>query len=125
MLLRYLAWHWSVPLPANGLAEAVWSHAFLALESLSVLSNLLVLFFMSRTLDRSPEADAGRDSPLQGAPVDVFVCTYNEGTRSWSAPSSARPGSRTPTSASGCWTTGRGIGCGRSPPTWARATSAA
>src|SRR3712207_9000435 len=61
ILLRYVAWRWSVPLPANGLAEAAWSHAFLVLESLSVLSNLLVLFFMSRTLDRSPEADAGRD----------------------------------------------------------------
>ncbi len=79
LLLRYAVWRWSAPLPANGLAEAVWSRAFLLLESLSILSNLLVLFFMSRTLDRSPEADAGRDSPLQGAPVDVFVCTYNEG----------------------------------------------
>ena len=79
MLLRYAHWRWSVPLPANGAAETAWSHAFLLLESLSILSNLLVLLFMSRTLDRSPEADAGRNSPLIGAPVDVFICTYNEG----------------------------------------------
>ena len=78
MLLRYAHWRWSVPLPSGGAAEAVWSRAFLVLESLSVLGNLLVLFFMTRTLDRSAEADAGRDSPLLGAPVDVFICTYNE-----------------------------------------------
>ena len=39
---------------------------------------MTVYFFLSRTKDRSSDADAAQNSPLLEAPVDVFTVTYNE-----------------------------------------------
>ena len=77
--LRYMLWRWSAPLPDATWLEILWSHGFLLAETASTISGALVMVFLSRTIDRSPEADAGAHSPLLGAPVDVFICTYNEG----------------------------------------------
>ena len=77
--LRYLAWRWGVPLPEGGLVQQAWAWAFLVVETLATLSGAMVLLFMSRTLDRSAEADAFSHLALVQAPTDVFICTYNEG----------------------------------------------
>ncbi|MFO1079189.1 MAG: glycosyltransferase [Reyranellaceae bacterium] len=79
LLLRYLAWRWSQPLPDDGAAEHLWSALFLGVESLAALGTLLTLFFLSRHRDRSGAADAGEAAGwFRDAPVDVFICTYNE-----------------------------------------------
>lgn len=77
--LRYLYWRilFTQPFHQN-LAQKVWSRMFLGIETCTLLSSILVYFFMSRTLSRTAEADAHRHSPLLGAPVDVFIATYNE-----------------------------------------------
>ena len=77
--LRYMAWRWSLPLPAGGLVQQAWAAGFLAVESVAALSGITLLAFMSRTLDRSAEADAFSHLDLVDAPTDVFICTYNEG----------------------------------------------
>ncbi len=77
--LRYLAWRWSVPLPSGGLAQQLWAWSFLLVETLATISGAMVVAFMSRSLDRSAEADAFSTMALVEAPTDVFICTYNEG----------------------------------------------
>jgi len=77
--LRYLYWRilFSQPLHQNSV-QSLWSRMFLTIEVCTLISAILVYFFMSRTLSRSAEADAHENSPLWGAPVDVFIATYNE-----------------------------------------------
>ncbi len=77
--LRYLAWRWSVPLPEGGAVQQGWAWTFLVVESFATVSGAMVLVFMGRTLDRSPEVDAFSHLALVEAPTDVFICTYNEG----------------------------------------------
>jgi cellulose synthase (UDP-forming) len=79
LAVRYLAWRWALPLPEGGLVQAGWAWSFLVVETLSTLSSITVLCFMSRRRDRSPEADAWAGSALVDAPTEVFICTYNEG----------------------------------------------
>lgn len=78
--IRYLYWRilFSFPTHQNILQQA-WARCFLVLEIGTVISGMLVYFFMSRYIDRSVLADAVRNSPLQSAPVDVFIATFNEG----------------------------------------------
>lgn len=81
LTLRYVYWRFTETLPAPGLhADAVWGYLFLVFEMGSVLGCLLSLFFMSRTINRSTEADQnlnwfGDTPPL----IDIFIPTYDEG----------------------------------------------
>jgi cellulose synthase (UDP-forming) len=79
MTLRYLYWRllYSQPLHQN-LAQHIWSSLFLTVEVGTLISSILVYFFMSRTLSRSAEADAHYDTPYRRARVDIFIATYNE-----------------------------------------------
>ncbi len=77
--LRYIYWRVLFTLPAHqNLPRAVWSHVFLGVELCTLLSSLLIYLFMSRTVSRSGEATARRESDLQHAPTDIFIATYNE-----------------------------------------------
>lgn len=77
--LRYLYWRLLFAVPQHQpLLAQTWAYIFLAAEVASAASTLLVYFFLSRTMDRSPQADARKDSPLHDAPVDILVVTYNE-----------------------------------------------
>ena len=77
--LRYIYWRVLFTLPAHqNLPRAIWSHTFLGVELCTLLSSLLIYLFMSRTISRSAEASARRDSDLNHAPTDIFIATYNE-----------------------------------------------
>ncbi|HEX2940990.1 MAG TPA: glycosyltransferase [Rhodopila sp.] len=78
VILRYASWRIHALPPDSTPLRQVWAVFFLVMEMLNVFSNLLVLFFMSRTINRSEQADAAQDSPLIHAPTDVFIATYNE-----------------------------------------------
>jgi cellulose synthase (UDP-forming) len=79
LTIRYLYWRILFAMPADQSAAAMlWSRAFLLGEGFTLLSSMLVFFFMSRTINRSADADAHAGSPLMQAPVDVFIATYNE-----------------------------------------------
>ncbi len=79
LTLRYLYWRLTFSLPhhQNPLQRS-WTLLFLAIEIGTLVSAILIYFFMSRTLSRTPESDAHRYSPHHHAPVDVFIATYNE-----------------------------------------------
>lgn len=77
--LRYLYWRLFFTFPSHqNLVQQTWAGFFLIMEIGTVISSVLVCFFLSRYIDRRPEADARRDSPLQDSPVDVLIATYNE-----------------------------------------------
>src|ERR1035438_417442 len=77
---RYYFWRIteSLPLEQHGFGR-LWMFVFLTFEAGVILSSMLTQFFMSRTIDRRPEADDTRNPPRTAAPVDVFIATYNEG----------------------------------------------
>ena len=76
---RYLWWRYAVAFPIGQSAiQQVWASVFLVFETGSVLSAILIYFYMSRHRDRSPDADARQSSPLLRSPVDVLIATYNE-----------------------------------------------
>ena len=79
LTLRYLYWRilFSQPFHQN-LAQYLWSRLFLTIEVGTLISSMLVYFFMSRTLSRSKEADEHQDTPYRRARVDIFIATYNE-----------------------------------------------
>jgi cellulose synthase (UDP-forming) len=79
LTMRYLYWRIVYAIPKNQPVPAMlWSRVFVVVEVATLLSSMLIFFFMSRTRDRSREADAHERSPLMQAPVDVFIATYNE-----------------------------------------------
>ena len=79
LALRYLWWHASMGMPkGQSLLQQTWAWTFFLFESMANVSSVLVYFFLSRTKDRSAEADAAQNSLLLAAPVDVFIATYNE-----------------------------------------------
>lgn len=79
LALRYIHWRlWNaVPLDQTWWQEA-WVFSFVALEMCVVASSILTSFFLSRSRDRSKDADSRQNSRLLSAPVDVFIATYNE-----------------------------------------------
>ena len=76
---RYMLWRWNAPLPEGEWFQLAWGRAFLVMETLATFSAALVVVFLMRHRDRSPEADTLIPAELRDAPVDVFLCTYNEG----------------------------------------------
>ncbi|TCZ56692.1 glycosyltransferase [Roseicella aquatilis] len=82
LMLRYLAWRATETLPPLAWsAEAAIAWGFFGLELLSCTAGLLLLHVLSRTCNRSAEADA---HPVEGIPggaplIDVLIPTYNEG----------------------------------------------
>ena len=79
LTIRYLYWRIAYAMPVDQSAPAMlWSRAFLIGEGFTLFSSMLIFFFMSRTINRSADADAHAGSPLMHAPVDVFIATYNE-----------------------------------------------
>jgi cellulose synthase (UDP-forming) len=79
LTFRYLWWHATLGMPkGQTLPQQVWAWIFFLFESMTNLSSVIVFFFLSRTKDRSADADAAQNSPLLEAPVDVFIVTYNE-----------------------------------------------
>lgn len=80
LTLRYIYWRITetLPQPAASL-DVVWAYTFLFFELGSVIGCLLSLFFMSRNINRSAEADLNKnwfaDSPPR---IDIFIPTYNE-----------------------------------------------
>lgn len=79
--VRYMVWRFAETVPELGFtidAFAGWS--FAALEAGTVASSGLAFFFLSRTLDRGPEADrrAGWWRPGPPPAVDILIATYNE-----------------------------------------------
>lgn len=77
--IRYVLWRsiYTIPEPDTFLTT-LWVDAFFAMELSSQLGALLISFFMSRTLNRSKEAESHQLSFSSNAPVDVFIATYNE-----------------------------------------------
>ncbi|MCB4822431.1 glycosyltransferase [Roseicella aerolata] len=82
LMLRYLAWRVTetLPPPEQGI-DALLARAFLGLEMLSCLAGLLLLHVLSRSRDRSAEADAHPVELFPGGPplIDILIPTYNEG----------------------------------------------
>jgi len=82
MSWRYILWRVLDTVPPAGLT---WDFAagtlFTAVEALSILGATTSLIFLTRTRDRSPEADRNQAwlAALPRPPrVDVLICTYNE-----------------------------------------------
>jgi cellulose synthase (UDP-forming) len=78
LTLRYAIWRVQALPEAQSALQNAWAAAFVSVEMLNTLSGLFTLLFMSRTLDRSAQADAKMHSPLHAAPTDVLIATYNE-----------------------------------------------
>jgi cellulose synthase (UDP-forming) len=81
LLARYFGWRITSTIPPVGwTADFIVGCLFLIIEAASLAAGALSLMFLSRTIDRKPEAEAnkqwlaGRHAPL----IDVFICTLNE-----------------------------------------------
>lgn len=87
LMVRYLVWRVTETVPPLGAGWdvlATWdtfaAWGFLIVECLSSLAGLLLLHVLSRTVDRSAEADAHPVERHLGGPpmVDIIIPTYNE-----------------------------------------------
>ena len=78
---RYIIWRFTDTIPSFELGlDALVAWAFAALEGLTVVSSTLAFLILTRTKDRSPEADrhAGWWGPAPAPRVDIYIATYNE-----------------------------------------------
>jgi len=76
--LGYMHWRWTAPLPQGGPIQRLWGHGFLGLETLAVLSGVLLAMTLMRHRSRSEDADRPVPHTIRDAPVDVFICTADE-----------------------------------------------
>lgn len=75
--IRYLWWRFEFSMPMNqNVYQSLWAWAFFSFEAMSIVSSVMVLFFMSRRKRREPPSRISES--LANAPVDVFIATYNE-----------------------------------------------
>jgi cellulose synthase (UDP-forming) len=79
---RYMLWRVTETLPpADFTLDFIVGAVFAVIEALALLSTSLSFFFLTRTLDRTPEVEANMswlmDKPVKPQ-VDVLICTYNE-----------------------------------------------
>jgi cellulose synthase (UDP-forming) len=81
-MAQYAWWRTTETLPAPALTfEYALALSFFVAEMLGIGTAALSLMFLTRTRDRSPEADAnvGWPSSLpECPPIDVLICSYNE-----------------------------------------------
>lgn len=82
LLVTYALWRWHDTLPALSISlQAAWQYLFFAFEALAIVYTLMSIIILSRSIDRSRQADeAQRRMERTGnyPPVDVFICTYDE-----------------------------------------------
>jgi cellulose synthase (UDP-forming) len=82
-MAQYVWWRISETLPLPALTfEYALALTFLVAETLGIVTAALSLMFLTRTRDRSPEADANAGwlpSLDQSPSIDVLICSYNEG----------------------------------------------
>ncbi len=81
-LLIYTLWRWQDTLPTFDFTlQALWPRLFITLEIVAVSYTLMSILILTRSVDRSRQADAAErrlaDTGVQPA-VDVFICTYDE-----------------------------------------------
>lgn len=80
MLAIYFVWRIGFTLDASGPAEQVLTWGFLLLETLSLVSSVVVLVVLTRRRDRTPDADANMGWLAARKPrAAIFIATYNEG----------------------------------------------
>jgi cellulose synthase (UDP-forming) len=78
---RYMAWRFMETIPPPSLSlDAVAAWSFALLEAGTILSSTLAFAILSRTCDRTAEADrnAGWWQPGPPPRVDILIATYNE-----------------------------------------------
>jgi cellulose synthase (UDP-forming) len=78
---RYMGWRLSSSLPEPGLSLDYFAGVtFASVESLSMLSTAMTLFFLTRIRNRTKDVEANMPwLRSQPAPlVDVLICTFNE-----------------------------------------------
>ncbi len=79
LTIRYMVWRVLCTTPTHqNMLQHAYARVFLTVELATLTSSILVYFFMSRTVDRTPQADLHAHSPLHTAPTDVFIASYNE-----------------------------------------------
>lgn len=80
LIIRTLHWRLTATLPpfSFGFTE-LWAYLFTALEIVSGIGGVFLFLFLSRTVDRRPEARRNQSWVAAGKPsVDVLIPTYNE-----------------------------------------------
>ncbi|MDU6726698.1 MAG: glycosyltransferase, partial [Bradyrhizobium sp.] len=82
LLLIYTLWRWNDTLPSFDLTlQALWPRLFITLEIIAISYTLMSILILTRSVDRSAQADAARRALAargEQPAVDVFICTYDE-----------------------------------------------
>ena len=82
MMTQYAWWRITETLPAPAVSfEYALALAFLMAELVGIVTAALSLVFLTRTRNRSPDADANAEwlASLEQPPsIDVLICSYNE-----------------------------------------------
>ena len=82
MMAQYAWWRIAATLPSPAFTfEYALALVFLIAEMVGIVTAALSLLFLTRTRDRSPEADANAEwlaSQARPPSVDVLICSYNE-----------------------------------------------
>lgn len=83
-VVYYLQWRLTVTMPWSASGTAFWwPLACLAIEMLALFDGAILYLALTRSVNRSVEADRGEAclralGPSELPPVDVFIATYNE-----------------------------------------------
>jgi cellulose synthase (UDP-forming) len=81
LMWRYMGWRIFGSLPPSGFTlDFAVGVIFVTVESLSMLSTTMSLFFLTRIRNRTPDVEANLHwlASKPAASVDVLICTYNE-----------------------------------------------